>query len=722
MKEFLLICLLLINTVGVSISQNLTSSGTVNLSVSNVDILKEYRSQIQDELNKKKYLFDPKGEFETSAQYESRQKEATAYRQKVIKYFEQKHKELSANKIRESYKRVNLTISSLGKYNADDQYFPITINEVTKNIKVPIQDAPGFKKNMDSIQVIAEQQLAEDGKTYRLFNIKIVNPHSGAEYFFSDRIEQPLFMSSGTGNILKGIPELKVENIDFKEPSGNGYLDAQEKGFLMITLGNSGTGTAEDIVINVSCNRKENLIYSRQVQIPFLEAGKKIQETISLAAEKDIKADTCEFIFSFTEAKGFNPNPTKYPIETRPFVAPKLVYTQLRLKELDPKKSNGKIEKLERIEVELQIKNIGSGTAENASSKIEINGAGIYSMNSTLSKEYKLGNMKPGASIPISFSFIVTNQYTGDNLLPIGIKIYEDGNLEYGGNYPLNLAIDKAAPIAPADFLADVDKYIPSTNSVNEHLYALVIGNENYSAYSNTTTKDADVEYAANDAVIFAKYLTNTLGVSKSHINSGGNIPIKDATGKMIEEGLEWLSSIAKIDPNACLLFYYAGHGSPDPYTHEAYLIPIDVGGNNIKDGIKLDDLYATLAENNPQKAIVFLDACFSGGGRNNGLLADNRSIRVKPKSNLVFGNELIITSSSGTETSAPYHEKQHGLFTYFLLKKLQQTEGKMTLGELTDFITKEVTRESYLRNDPQNPTIIFSPQITDDWRNWKMQ
>jgi len=722
MKKRLLILFLLTNIVCNGFSQNMVSSGTISLSISNVDIQREYHDQIQEELNKKKYLFEPRGEFETSSQYASRQKEASAYREKIFQSFQQRHKEILANKIRESYKKVVFKIESLGKYNADSQYFPVTIHRITKNIKIPIQDAPGFKENLDTLQVVAEEQLAEDGKTDRMFNIKIINPLNGAEYFFSDHAEQPLFTTGFGNNMLKGIPELKVENIDFKEPSGNGYLDAQEKGFLMITLENTGTGPAEDINIHVACSQKEHLVYTPRIYIPVLKPGESVQEAINMAADKNVKADTCEFTFSFTEAKGFNPTPMKYPIETKPFRPSKLVYTQPQIKELDSPKQDGKIEKLERIEVNFRVKNIGSGTAKNAWSKIEINGAGIYTLTSTQSEDYRMGDLNPGESVPISFSFIVTNQYTGGNLLPIGIRIYEEGDLADGGNYPLNLELDKGAPLAPVDFLADVDKDIPKTDSVNDHLYALIIGNEDYSAFNFGKDREADVEYATNDAAIFTRYLTSTLGVDKSHINMGGRIPMKNVTGKMTEQGLDWLSNIAGIDSSACLLFYYAGHGSPDPVTREAYLVPVDVSGNNIKDGIKLDDLYATLAANNPQKAIVFLDACFSGGGRNHGLLADNRSIRVKPKTNIISGNEVVITSSSGTETSAPYHEKQHGLFTYFLLKKLQQSKGLVTLGELADYIKTEVTKESYLRNEPQNPTVKYTSQIEENWRNWKIR
>ena len=724
MKSLTFILLFLFNTGLKGNSQDFVSSGKVNLLISNVNIWEEYKNEVQQELDKKKFLFEARDEFETSAEYSLRLDKATAYREEVFGRFQKKHKEIIEDRIKQSHKRVRLKIDELGRYNADSQFFPVTINDQTKNIKITRDEARHFRKHLDTIQVLAEQQLTEDGETSRLFNLKIINPVNGAEYFFSDQIEQPLFASASGGTVIEGIPELRLAKIDFTEPSGNNYLDAREKGFFTVTLENEGDGIAEDINIKVECNTEEHLTYTKRVQISSLLPGKSIQGIIELGANQQIEGKEREFTFSFTEARGFNPPPSKYTIETKPFLPPQLIYTQLQVKELNPQKLNGKIEKMEEIEVDLRVKNIGTGIAENAYSKIEFNStAGIFPTRSTVTEEFHLGDLKPGESIPVSFSFIVTNQYTGDKLLPIHIKIFEKGgNLAHGGDFSLGLELGKGTPEVPPDFLADVDKNIPKTGLLNNHIYALVIGNENYSIYNPGISRETDVEYAINDASVFTKYLVNTLGVRKSHINSGGNFLTKNATGKMIEQGLKWLSGMAKADTAACLVFYYAGHGIPDPVTHDAYLVPVDVSGNNFKDGIRLDDIFASLAANKPKKAIVFLDACFSGGGRNEGLLADNRSLRVKPKNNIIPGNGVVISSSSGTETSSPYHEGQHGLFTYYLLKKLKETAGNVTLGELTDYISSEVTKVSYLKNQPQTPTVKWNRQIANDWRDWKIE
>jgi hypothetical protein len=68
-----------------------------------------------------------------------------------------------------------------------------------------------------------------------------------------------------------------------------------------------------------------------------------------------------------------------------------------------------------------------------------------------------------------------------------------------------------------------------------------------------------------------------------------------------------------------------------------------------------------------------------------------------------------------------PFQQQQHGIFTYYLLKKLQQTGGNLTYGELANYLEREVSLQSVLVNDKeQNPKVLFSDDIESVWTNWK--
>ena len=264
--------------------------------------------------------------------------------------------------------------------------------------------------------------------------------------------------------------------------------------------------------------------------------------------------------------------------------------------------------------------------------------------------------------------------------------------------------------------VADVDVNIPINNSVKSNTFALIVGNEDYSSFQIDLDNEVNVDFAANDAKIFKEYVVKTLGVPQKNV-----ILITNATYGQMMQGISKLNKLSEIsEGEAELIFYYAGHGLPDEITKEAYIMPVDISGSNVTSGIKIDDVYKKLLEFPNKKVTVFLDACFSGGARNQGLIA-MRGVKIRPKENALFGNLVVFTSSSGNESSATLKEKQHGLFTYYLLKKLQETKGNISYKELADFLNHKIKLESVLiNNKEQTPQTNVSPDVKDVWENWK--
>ena len=83
----------------------------------------------------------------------------------------------------------------------------------------------------------------------------------------------------------------------------------------------------------------------------------------------------------------------------------------------------------------------------------------------------------------------------------------------------------------------------------------------------------------------------------------------------------------------------------------------------------------------------------------------------------------VVFSAASGDETAYPYIEKEHGLFTYYFLKKLQESKGNVTLGELSDYISDQVGKKSIIINrKSQTPTVLPSSAVSSGWRNWKLK
>lgn len=260
--------------------------------------------------------------------------------------------------------------------------------------------------------------------------------------------------------------------------------------------------------------------------------------------------------------------------------------------------------------------------------------------------------------------------------------------------------------------LSEVDKYIPATNEVNSNTFVVIIGNEKYD-------NEADVPYAENDAHIFRQYVQKTLGVPEKQIQCTVN-----ATLNNIRRSVRWLSQAMEIlQGSGRIIFYYAGHGIPDESSRSAYLLPTDGLGTDVETGYSLKTLYEEFGKMKAERVTVFLDACFSGSKREPGMLASARSVAIKAKPQEPADNMVVFTAAQGDETAYPYTKMRHGMFTYYLLKKLQDTLGAATLGELGDYLSKEVKRQSFIENEKmQSPSVNASAALQGQWKDLRLK
>lgn len=258
---------------------------------------------------------------------------------------------------------------------------------------------------------------------------------------------------------------------------------------------------------------------------------------------------------------------------------------------------------------------------------------------------------------------------------------------------------------------SDVDVDIPTTKAVNDKTFAVVIANENYNLV-------APVPMASNDGAIFAKYCEQTLGIPERNVRL-----YQDASFGTMLRAMRDIKEIADaFSGDIQVIFYYAGHGIPNEATKDAYLLPIDADGTTTDGCYSLKRLYEELGALNAKNTVVFLDACFSGSNRDGDMLASARGIRLKPSEEHPTGNLVIFSAASGDETAFPYTEKSHGLFTYYLLKKLKEEKGNVQLGQLADYISTNVRQQSVVVNrKSQTPTVTHSSQMATTWDKIKL-
>lgn len=257
---------------------------------------------------------------------------------------------------------------------------------------------------------------------------------------------------------------------------------------------------------------------------------------------------------------------------------------------------------------------------------------------------------------------------------------------------------------------SDVDVDIPQTGKSCSNTFAVIISNENY-------TQLKEVPCAINDGKVFAQYCEKTIGLPKDNIKLYTN-----ATYGMMIEAIRTMKNIAKAyEGDINIIFYYSGHGAPTDDTKEAYLLPVDAFGVAPEVCYSLNKLYKELADMNAKSVTMFLDACFSGATKDGDMLASVRGVAIKAKANAPVGNMVVFSAASDEQTALPYLDMGHGLFTYYVLKKLQDSKGDVTYQELGDYVKQEVYRRSSVVGKVQTPTVSAST-TAEGWQNWKLK
>jgi len=527
---------------------------------------------------------------------------------------------------------------------------------------------------------------------------------------------------TGYVNITKDPPKppyLEISGLQFMDTDGNMKIDATEKSVIYFNLSNSGSGPGLNLNVSVEeVNHIPYLHFDKTINIGSLDVGKTRQIQIPITAGMDLPAGKALFRIKVDEANGFDSDPVEIEVVTMAFRAPQVEVVDYKVSS----QNSSTIQKRKSFDVQVLIQNLGEGTAENVTVSLSIPN-GVYCLSNN--ENQMIGTMKAGGQRLMEYTLVTNNEYNSPTI-PLDFRLSEKFG-RYAVNKKITLTMNQGVSseklvvqgkteqkktITIGSLSSKVDKNIPENPTKNPNRIALVIGNEDYSRNLNS---EINVEYAKNDAETFRKYALNVLGVEEKNMHF-----MVDATaGQMVREIDLVTAILEKLGSKGELIFYYAGHGFPDEVSKTPYIIPVDVDATNLASAIKLSDVYKKFGNSGAGRITIFLDACFSGGGRNQGLLAA-RGVAIKPKEETIPGNMVVFSAASGEQSALPYKAEKHGIFTYFLLDKLQQTKGNVSYGELADYLVNKVGLESLRENSkPQDPEVNVSYQVENVWRMW---
>jgi len=524
-------------------------------------------------------------------------------------------------------------------------------------------------------------------------------------------------------------PVLTIQegSLIFRDANGNQVIDANEECSISFVLDNT-QGKGEGIGLHLEMYAEDKvpngIFFEPATPLPMVQAGQSIPIEIPLKSDLNTEDGILNLILKINEPNGFGADPVSLQISTRKFIAP-----EVRL--VDHVITSGMstvLVKKRPFELQLLVQNIGYGSAEAVQIDIVIP-EGVALIGG--SAHQVLGILKPGEQKSLILELIVKETYE-KSTLPIVVQLGESlGN--YARDTSISLSLNQAMAsqkmiVTPLDtripesfsiasLTSDIGRDIPECTTHHPHRYALIIGNEDYASRQVGLMNEMNVDYARNDAIVFGEYARKRLGIPAENIKL-----LTDATTGMMRQGIAWITNLMKLEKgNAEVFVYYSGHGLPDEQTKRAYLIPVDVNGVNLYQGIALSSLYDSLAAYPTKRTTVFLDACFSGGARNKELIA-LKGVKIVPKGDIPRGNTVVFASSSGSESSGIYAEKRHGFFTYYLLKELKESPASLSYGQWFSQVQSKVQLQSAKISKTQTPQMNVSMDLKDTWKTWEVE
>lgn len=298
--------------------------------------------------------------------------------------------------------------------------------------------------------------------------------------------------------------------------------------------------------------------------------------------------------------------------------------------------------------------------------------------------------------------------YKKYNAIWHSLYLLGDKAVEYPGQWKVNIYLDDE-PLASNQFMLEdevnIERMPYNTKETSKKKWGLVIGLEEYSMLPKAA-------YAKKDALLARDYFVNILGVPQENLIQLYN---NDATKTRIEGFLE--SYFPKnIDSDAILYVFFAGHGLPSLNKSDAYLATYDCDVRFIEhSSYKLTDFYQAINDLEIKQAFVFIDSCFSGVALrgDEALIKGSRPVLIHMENKeYPFEKVISMNSSRMDQISNAYDEKEHGLFSYFLLKGIrgpadENLDNEITLNELFDYVKFNVSKISRRKGVPQIPFLI---------------
>lgn len=451
----------------------------------------------------------------------------------------------------------------------------------------------------------------------------------------------------------------------------NGKIEKGEQIELAIKVENTGDGIAEGVKINLSANQTGVIVVNNTADIGTIPARQSGEAKLMVNVQRGFKGEalTIEAAISHLDAENISRS-FNYTVHETAMASVDIGEERARKSANIPPKIFIYAPKNNSTTTEENIRVSGFVGDDEAVKEI------IVTVN--------------GKKIHDTRGIGITPKLSKSKEIDINLP------LVLGENTITFIAVDSSG-VRSSEEALKVTRLAPEKGEI----HVVCIGINNYRYVD-------PLKYSVNDATAFSEYAIDHLNVPKQNVIL---ITDEDATQKAIKRILGD-DLRRKADRKDTVIIFFAGHGAPypdktsqDPDQIEKYLLPVDAERDSLySSAIQMDDIADILSRLQAERVVFIADTCYSGASGGRTLLA-NRGFRAQMSDHflerLATGKgRVILAACEPGELAREDDDKQHGLFTYYLLEGLKgpadmDHDGSITTDEIYSYLDRNIPRAS---------------------------
>ena len=250
-------------------------------------------------------------------------------------------------------------------------------------------------------------------------------------------------------------PAVLSATVQFSEPSGNGDLDAGEKGTIKVTVTNTGGSAAKNVVAKLSApGAGAGLQFRDATTIGEIAPNASGVGSFEISALENVQTQSLKFTVEVSGDNGLKVEPKSLSVNSRASAKPAVLATTAEVTEPS---GNKVLDAGEKGTIKVTVSNTGGAPAKNVLAKLS---SAVPAVGLDFPKSVTIGEIAPNSSASGRFD-ISALEYVQTQTFALTVEVSADNGIKAD---PKSISIATRAGIKPVILAATLQFSEPSGN------------------------------------------------------------------------------------------------------------------------------------------------------------------------------------------------------------------------------------------------------------------